>query len=375
MAVDGTILCKEQDLYECIQCGRCTGGCPVSARSGLNPRKLVYEALLGERFNPIERTEIWECTTCGTCAKRCPKQIRPVDVILALRSDVIEGGRVRPTIRDAMESTFMHGNPWGRGRDKRSDWIRDLDVRILAEGDAADLLYYVGCTAAYDPRVQELPRAMVRILRKTGVEFAVLGNAESCCANEMSELGERGLFEMAAEGNAELFRKYSFPMMMTTSPHCFDAFLNDYDPLPFSVNHYTQVLSRWIEDGRLAFSGEFSKKVTYHDPCFLGKQNQVFDEPRQILQSVPGLEYLEMDRSRERSLCCEGGGGRMWMESESSEERLAEIRVKDAVSMGAEVLATACPFCLLTFEHAVKTTGNEDRIEVRDIVEIVAEIV
>lgn len=375
MAVEGAVLCKELELYECIQCGKCTGGCPVSIRSILNPRKLVYEALLGERFNPMERTEIWECTTCATCAERCPKKVRPYEVVLALRSNVVESGRVKPTVRDALESTFMHGNPWGRVREKRSEWIGDLEVRILNEGDKTDLLYFVCCTAAYDPRVQEISKSMLKILQKTGFDFALLGDAENCCANEMNELGERGLFEMSRENNMELFGKYKFTQMMTTSPHCYHAFKNEYPEKNFDVFHYTQLLTEFIQEGKLTLKGEVAKKVTYHDPCFLGKQNKIFDEPRYIIQSIPGVEYLEMDRSRERSLCCEGGGGRMWMESESSEERLAEVRVKDAVDMGAEILATACPFCLLTLEDAVKTTGNEERIQVQDIVELLVDVI
>ena len=372
MAVEGTALCKELELYECIQCGKCTGGCPVSIRSHLNPRRLIYEALLGEIFNPVERTEIWECTTCATCAERCPKEIRPYEVILALRSDVVESGRVKPSVRDALESTFMHGNPWGRVREKRSDWLGDLQITVLKEGDKTELLYFICCTAAYDPRIQELSRSMVTVLQKTGIDFAILGNEESCCANEMNELGEKGLFEMAQEKNKESFGKFSFPMMITISPHCFHAFSNEYSDLQFQVFHYTQLFSRWIHESKLEFNGELVKKVTYHDPCFLGKRNKIFDEPRHIIQSLPGVEFLEMDRSRERSLCCEGGGGRMWMESESSEERLAEVRVKDAVQMGAEIIATACPFCLLTLEDAVKTTGNEEKIQVRDVVELVS---
>jgi Fe-S oxidoreductase len=249
----------------------------------------------------------------------------------------------------------------------------DEKVRVLKEKEKTDLLYFVCCTASYDPRVQSLARSMVKVLSGTQVDFAVLGTAESCCGNEMGELGEQGLFEMIQGNNKELFKKYEFPLMMTTSPHCFHAFKNEYPDLSFQVFHYTQLMSRYIREERIKFSGELAKKVTYHDPCFLGKLNHVFDEPRHILQSIPGVEYLEMDRSRERSLCCEGGGGRMWMESEGSGERLAEIRVKDAVAMGAEILATACPFCLLTLEDAVKTTGNEEKIQVRDIVELMAE--
>ena len=375
MAVEGAVLSKDLELYNCIQCGKCTGGCPVSIRSSLNPRKLIYEALMGERFNPVERTEIWECTTCATCAERCPKQVKPYEVVLTLRSDVVESGRVKPAVRDALESTFMHGNPWGRAREKRSDWIGDGKAKILKEGEKTDLLYFVCCTAAYDPRIQELAKSMIHIFSELELDYAILGNAESCCSNEMNELGEKGLFEMSQEGNKELFSKYQFSRMVTTSPHCYHAFKNEYENLSFDVVHYTQHLSRFINENKLKFKGEVAKKITYHDPCFLGKQNKVFDEPRHVLQSIPGVEYLEFDRSHERSLCCEGGGGRMWMESESSEERLAEIRVKDAVAMGAEIIATACPFCLLTLEDAVKTTGNEEKITIKDIVELVAESV
>lgn len=375
MAVNGAVLCKELDLYSCIQCGKCSGGCPVSIRSNLSPRKLIYQALMGERFNPIEKTEIWECTTCATCAERCPKKVKPYEVVLALRSDIVESGRVKPAVRDALESTFMHGNPWGRAREKRSEWIEEIDVRILNEGDKAEILYFLCCTAAYDPRIQSLPKSMAKVLKNIGMDYGIFGDAESCCSNEMKEIGEQGLFEMSQENNRELFGKYEFSQMMTTSPHCFHTFMNDYPDKKFEVFHYTQVFNKAIKEEKLTLKGELAKKVVYHDPCFLGKQNKVFNEPRNVLQAIPGVEYLEFDRSRERSICCEGGGGRMWMESESTDERLAEIRVKDAVAMGAEVLATACPFCLLTLEDAAKTTGNEEKIQIRDIVELVAEVI
>ena len=374
MAVEGSILCKELHLYECIQCGKCTGGCPVSIRSALNPRRLIYEALLGTRFVPVERKEIWECTTCATCAERCPKQIRPVDLILTLRSNVIEGGRVVPAVRDAMESTYLHGNPWGRPKEKRTEWIGDETIAILESGQKTDLLFFVCCTASFDPRIQEVARALVKVMQSAKLPFSILGNEENCCANEMGELGEKGLFEMVEEKNMEIFQNHQFTQMFTTSPHCFHAFKNDYTEHDFEVQHYTQLFSKLINDEKIQFNKELYKKVTYHDPCFLGKRNKIFDEPRHVLQSIPGLIYLELDRSRERSVCCEGGGGRMWMESESSEERLAEARVKDAVSIGAEILATACPFCLLTLQDAVKTSGNEGKIEVKDIAELMVEV-
>jgi Fe-S oxidoreductase len=274
-----------------------------------------------------------------------------------------------------MESTFIQGNPWGRARDKRSEWIQNEKIPVLSEGASTEILYFVCCTAAYDPRVQNIARSISAVLKHSDAPFSVLGTAENCCANEMREMGEMGLFEMVRDNNEALFSKYGFEKLMTTSPHCYHTFRNDYSGLNAEVLHYTQLFSRLIVDERIQFKTELHKKITYHDPCFLGKQNGIFDEPRAVIQSIPGIDYIEMDRSRERSLCCEGGGGRMWMESEGSGERLAEIRIRDAVAMGADILATACPFCLLTLEDAVKTTGNEGKIIIRDIAEIIADLI
>ncbi len=371
MVVDGRTLSRELELYECIQCGRCTGGCPVSIRSTLNPRRLIYEALTGVQFVPLEIKEIWECSTCRTCVDRCPKKIRPVDLIIALRSQIVEGGRVTPSVRDAMESTYLHGNPWGRAREKRVEWMETPALPLLSEKSEADTLFFVCCTAAYDPRIQSIPRSLMDIFQAAAADIAILGVEESCCAAEMKELGEEGLFEMCRDSNSETFSKYRFRTLLTASPHCFHTFLHHYPNENFEVEHYTQSLARWIEEGKLKLSKELGKKITYHDPCFLGKRNGIFEEPRFILSHLPGSEFMDMERSRERSLCCEGGGGRMWMESEASGERLAEIRIKDAIALGAEILATACPFCLLTLEDAVKTSGNEGKIEVKDISELV----
>jgi len=298
-----------------------------------------------------------------------------MDLVLALRSDVIEGGKVNPRIRDAMESTYLHGNPWGRPKEKRSDWMNGTPIPIIKTGQSADLLYFVCCTAAYDPRVQEVTRSLSAVMNKIKIPFLILGNEEQCCANEMNELGESGLFEMMQDRNKELFNQFDFKEMMVTSPHCFHVFSNKWEDKSFQVIHYTQMLSRLVNENKVIYKGELKKKVTYHDPCFLGKRNKIFDEPRHVIQSIPGVTFLEMDRCRERSICCEGGGGRMWMESESSSERLAEIRVRDAVEMGVDVLATACPFCLLTLEDAVKTTGNEENIEVKDIAELIIDVI
>jgi Fe-S oxidoreductase len=364
---------QQYDLLGCIQCGRCSAGCPLSLSSPLNVRRIIYEALVRDKIDIKEWPEIWDCTTCTTCTLRCPKGLDPAMILIGMRRVLTEGGRVKPTVRDALESTFKFGNPWGRGKAKRSEWAQGLNVKDLTEGGEAEILYFVGCTPAYDDRVQAVAQAMVKVFEKAGVDFGTLGNEEICCGSEMRRLGEEGLFEFLVEDNLELFKQHDIKRMVTTSPHCYNSFKNEYEGLDVEVQHYTQFLADLIEQGKLAFSKEVNRVVTYHDPCFLGKQNQVYDEPRAILQSIPGLQFVEFDRSRERSLCCEGGGGRMWVEASSGGERLAEVRVKDALELGAEVIATACPFCMLTLEDAVKTTGAEEAIEVLDIVELVAQ--
>ncbi|MEA2090123.1 MAG: (Fe-S)-binding protein [Thermoproteota archaeon] len=363
-------LVQKYTLLECIQCGVCTGSCPVSKKS-LNIRKELREIALSSKIIIPPENELWSCTTCSTCKIRCPKELNPVEVLIDIRSVVVEEGQIAPTIRDALESVFKNGNPWGRIRSKRSDWAQGLKIKHISEG--AELLYFVGCTPSYDPRVQEVARALVTCFDKAGVDFGTLGNEESCCGNEVYGMGEKGLFEFLVEENLKTFNKYNVKQMATISPHCYHAFKNRYGQTNFEVQHYTQHLAKLIDEEKIKFSRELDKTVTYQDPCFLGKQNGVYDDPRKILESIPGVKFIEMDRSRERSLCCEGGGGRMWIDVPG--ERLSEIRVKDAVESGAEILATACPFCLLTLEDAVKTAGFEGSIQVKDIAELVSETI
>jgi Fe-S oxidoreductase len=357
-------------LLGCIQCGKCTGGCPVSRRSSLNIRKLIYRSLVKVK-DKTKDLGIWECTTCSTCKVRCPKGVDIVEYIVDMRSDEIERGKVQPTVRDTLESVFKFGNPWGRIREKRTEWIEGNGVRILKPGEKAETLFFVGCTPSYDTRTQEIARAMSRILKSASCDFAILGNSESCCGNEIKRMGEAGLFEMLYEDNTKLFAQYQFERFFTLSPHCFNTFVNEYPQLDFPVEHYTAFMKDLIESGKIFFTREIREKVIFHDPCFLGKQNEIYDEPRFILEHIPGLELLEFERSRERSLCCEGGGGRMWVESESDQERLAVTRVKRAHALGAGVIATSCPFCLLTLEDAVKTSNLEEKVRVMDIIEIV----
>ncbi len=360
---------REYDLYACIQCGKCTGGCPMAIKTNLNPRSLIYQLLLsGNGFDIEGQSELWDCTTCSTCSSRCPKQVNPMDMIISMRGVLVEGGRIHPNIKTALESTYRQGNPLTMAREDRGAWAVDLAVEKFSE--KSEYLYFVGCTPSYDPQAQKSAQSLVRILNKAGVSFGILMAQESCCGSEVRRLGELGLFEMIVEENTEMYRELGVCKIFTTSPHCFNTFKKDYPLSDLQVQHYTQILAELLASGALNFSGRVEKIVTYQDPCYLGKHNLVFDEPRQILKSIQGIKLVEMDRSREKSLCCEGGGGRMWLEGTNPGTRLARMRIQEALETGAEILATACPFCLLTLDEAVQHMNAQDRIRVMDIAEI-----
>ncbi|OGO14484.1 MAG: hypothetical protein A2Z02_07510, partial [Chloroflexi bacterium RBG_16_48_7] len=335
----GTTLVDKYELYGCMQCGKCTAGCPVSSKSTLNIRRLIREITLGEKPATVKREDLWDCTTCSTCTLRCPRGLEPHELIIALRGALIEQGEIPVTARDALEAVFKHGNPWGRIRTKRDEWAAGLGIKDLSKGEKAELLYFVCCAGAYDPRVQEVAKSLVKVLQAAGVDFATLGQEETCCGSEVRRMGESGLFEMLVEDNLKLYQERGVTSMVTTSPHCYDSFKNKYANRPFEVLHYTQLLSKLIDEGKLKLTKPVEKVVTYHDPCYLGKQNKVFDEPRHVIQSIPGVKFIDFDRSREKSLCCEGGGGRMWLEGTNTGERLSQSRIKAAAEMGVNIIA------------------------------------
>ena len=369
MALKTDPMVEQLELLGCIQCGKCTGGCPVARKTTLNIRSMIYDMLVEPEINVDKHPELWDCTCCFTCVERCPKDVRPAELIIGLRGELVEAGRIPETIGAALMGVFRQGNPSGMAREDRTAWADGTEVKAAQEG--CEVLFYVGCTPAYDLRVHAVTRALTRVFKAAELDFGTLGIDESCCGNEVRRMGEVGLFEMLVEENGELFRSVGAKRMVTVSPHCFNTFKNEYGLDGIEVLHYTQLVAELIEQGRLTFPNEVKKTVTYHDPCFLGKQNHVYDEPRAILKAIPGLKLVEMDRSRERSLCCEGGGGRMWAEGTNLEERLAFQRVREAAETGAEVLAVACPFCLLTLEDAVKVQGLEDQLQVMDVMELV----
>lgn len=362
-------LVREHKLLECIHCGICTGSCPVARKANLNVRKYMREVAVQRKLTIHPQDELWSCTTCATCGIRCPKEMNPYEFLISIRSLAVEQGQIAATLRDALESTYKNGNPWGRIRAKRSEWMQQLNVQHASQD--MEFLFFVGCTSAYDPRVQKVATSLIECFKKGEVNFGTLGDEENCCGNEVYGIGEQGLFEFIAEENMKLFRKYNTQQIVTGCPHAYHSFKNRYGQTSFKVFHHSQLLANLIDTGKLEFSRALDRTVVYHDPCFLGKQNGVYEDPRRVIENIPGATLVEFDRSKERSLCCEGGGGRMWIDIPG--ERLAEIRVQNAFEAGAEVIATACPFCLLTFEDAVKTAGLENKVQIFDIAELAAQ--
>jgi Fe-S oxidoreductase len=299
--------------------------------------------------------------------------VKPSEVIIDVRSALVEEGQIDVAIQKALENTFVQKNPWGRSRAKRGAWAEKADPAIphVSETTSKRLLFTC-CIQAYDPRCMVIPTNVATLLHRGGVEFGVLGEEEACCGNEIRRIGESGLYEELQEENIAAFKEYGVQEIIALSPHCMNALKKEYGDLGIKVSHYTEVLSDLIAAGTLRIEGKYERRVIYHDPCFLGKQNGVFDQPRSILRSLDGLELLEFTRARETSLCCEGGGGRMFFEAEGQAVvRNAEVRVLEAIEKGAEVIATSCPFCLMTLEDPAKEKGQT----VKDLSEILMEVV
>jgi Fe-S oxidoreductase len=355
-------------ILTCIQCGKCTGSCPESGKTPFNIRMIVRKT---QFKTEIAEALPWYCTTCNTCTIRCPRDVKPSEVIIDIRSALVEDGRIPVTIQKALENTFVQRNPWGRPKSKRAAWTETVDFAIPHVSETKEKrLLFTCCIEAYDPRCMVIPANVSRLLSKGGVEFGILGEEEACCGNEIRRIGETGLFEELQEENAAAFKEYGVKEIIALSPHCMNTLKKEYGDMGIKVSHYSEVLVGLLREGRLKFEKPFEKKVVYHDPCFLGKQNAIFDQPRELLAAVPGLTPLEFSRKRENSLCCEGGGGRMFVDVETHYQRNSEVRVLEAMSLGAEIITTACPFCVMTLEDPATEKG----VLVRELSEILMEV-
>ena len=359
----------------CYQCGLCDTVCPWNRVRNFSMRKIVREATFG--LTEIESEDIWRCTTCGKCPQVCPRDVRQIQSGVALRRIATEYDvfphAVQP-IRSVSASLASEGNPFNEDRKKRADWAKDLGVKPFTEG--MEFLYSPGCYLCYDPRAKKIARATVAILDKAGVDFGILGAEESCCGESIRKTGNEAVFKSLARKNINAFVDRGVKKILVSSPHCYHSFKNEYPEfmVHFEVVHISQLIFQLIAEGRLTLTKEFAKTVTYHDPCYLGRHNGVFDEPREALKKIPGLELKEMPESRKNSFCCGGGGGRIWMETPKG-ERFSDLRLDQAVGVGAEILATSCPYCITNFEDSRLNRKDGSTIEIRDITEIIREAI
>ncbi len=385
------------DFYTCVDCGRCSDQCPANTVGRpLSPRFISIKArdklfanyplrgesaeskpLIGDIYEP---DEIWSCTTCGACEEECPLGIEYIDKIIDLRRGMVDEGMVPQSLQKPLGALGKRGNPWGKMEKKRADWAANKEfaetctVKVLDKKETAETLYFVDSISSYDDRMQDLARATARILASGGTDFGVLGKKEKDSGNEVRRFGEEMLFQTLKDQNIEAILGSGVNNIVTADPHAFNAIKNDYnnDELP-QIEHLSQYVARKIESGNITFKPvEDSTKVyTYHDPCYLGRHNCVYDEPRKSMDAISGLKRVEMEKSRDRSFCC-GGGGLMLFYEPEEEERMGVVRVRMAAEAGANVIVTACPFCLVNMEDAIKVAKMEDTMEAIDFSELIA---
>jgi succinate dehydrogenase/fumarate reductase iron-sulfur protein len=375
---------KFWDLTLCIKCSVCYSACPAAIDERfLGPASLTAnyrfvtdsrDAGLDERLKPMA-DNIWLCTQCNSCTLFCPKLVNCANSILDDHSLLVEAGNIPRTVKDVLESVYKYHNPMGTHQSKRMEWAEGLNVKTFPEVANADVLFFTCCSTAYDLRNREIARTMAQVFNTLGVNYATLGTEEWCCGDHILRMGEKGLFEELATHNMEMFKKFNARKIVTLSPHCYNTFKNDkpYADEKLNVQHYTQFLAEAIEQSKIKLTSLAKKKVAYHDPCFLGKRNEIYDAPRQVLQSIDGLELVEMKRTKQSSFCCGGGAGRVWTEEAVPEKRPCVDRIKEALELGVEVVAVACPFCVTTLEDAVKVLDVENKIAVKDVLELLKE--
>jgi Fe-S oxidoreductase len=368
----------------CAECGRCDRSCPAYAMGGaLSPQDLVHGVKLmvmgaasgdghGSLVDAVGADAVWACTTCGACTARCPVLNEHVPLVVQMRRHLIGQGAVGQGVGDMLMGMTRYGNSFGQSPRNRPKWTRDLEFEVKdARRDPVEYLWYVGDYASFDPRVQEVTRAAARVFAGAGLDFGILYDAEQNAGNDVRRLGEEGLFEMLRDKNLAALEGSEFRTIVTTDPHTYHVLKNEYG-LDGTVKHYTEVLDGLISSGSLPVARNGGARVTYHDPCYLGRYGGVYEAPRHVLGAL-GAEVVEMPRNRSAAYCCGAGGGRIWMEDAAREgERPAESRVREAAGLaGVTTLVCACPKDLVMFRDAVKTTGLEGTLGVRDIVELV----
>jgi Fe-S oxidoreductase len=382
------------DFYSCADCGRCSDNCPANAVGRpLSPRFLTIKArdycfqhypMLGgtNHEQPLiggiySEDEIWSCTTCGACEEECPLLIEYIDKVVDLRRGMVDDGNVPKSIQKALKALESRGNPYGKLEKKRADWTKDkafqqsCEVKIVNGAANSKTLYFVDSITSYDDRIQAIGRATANVLSDAGEDFAILGAGEKDSGHDVRRFGEEMLFQALRDHNTDAIKSCGVKHIVTSDPHAYNALKHDYRDVP-PVEHISQVMARAVRDGRLRLNAveNGSNVYAYHDPCYLGRHNQVYDDPRQVLDAIPGLKRVEMSRCRDRSFCC-GGGGLMLFYEPQEEQRMGVKRVQMAAEAGANVIVTACPFCMVNIEDGIKVAGLEGKMTALDLTEVV----
>src|SRR3990172_8549782 len=379
------------DGYACTECGRCTDACPSNATGKpLDPMRIITNMRdtlneqgpaigggktegLPDMFATVHSEDgLWACTTCYACVYECPVMNEHVPKIIEMRRHmVLTQGKMPPEAMETMRKIEQNYNPWGIGWDRRGEWAEGMFIPRLSDGGQY-LLFWVGCAGSFDDRNKKVVQSFARILREAGIPFAILGPEEKCTGDPARRIGNEYLFQMLATMNVETMNKYGVKRIVTCCPHCFNTLKNEYPQLGgnYEVIHHTQLLDTLLERGRIKLTKEISELITHHDSCYLGRYNDVFDEPRDVLMRIPGVRTVEMSRCRDKGFCCGAGGARMWME-ERIGEKVNHRRLSHVEETGANVVATACPYCLIMFDDAAETKNREDirRYDIAELVE------
>ncbi|MFC2069307.1 (Fe-S)-binding protein [Chloroflexota bacterium] len=391
------------DLYTCVTCNNCQVQCPATTTGKpLNPRKIIQDLkrkLLevgpklvknkddkeAAKINPdnsiagkvLTEDEIWACTTCRACDDVCPLGVEHIDKIIdARRNLVMEQGKIPETAEVALRSTEDRGHPWRGTTATRTSWAEGLDINIMSEDSKVDILYWVGCTAALEDRSVRVAQAFAKILKLARVNFGILGSEESCCGDLARRLGNEYLFQMQAEKNIKILQDYKVKKIVTACPHGYNILKNEYPQFggDFEVMHHTELINNLIRQGKLKVVEDVKGIITYHDSCYLGRYNNIYQSPRKILESISTTKLVELENNHKWGFCCGGGGGRMWLE-ENIGSRISEKRTDEIITANADIVTTACPFCLQMFDDAIKAKGVEESLKVKDIAELVVESV
>jgi Fe-S oxidoreductase len=360
-----------QDLEHCYQCGTCTAVCPWNIAGNFGVRSLIHQAQLG--MVDFGDEDIWKCVGCRSCAQACPRGVDIPKMIRALRRVISEvgAGSIPRSLRMVAANLAGVGNPMGELQEERTKWALDLDVKTYTPG--TDMLLFTCCYQAYDNRCRKAAQSMIKVLNSANTDFGILDGELSCCGESIRKAGKESLFVNLASRNIQTLNSAGVKKILVGSPHCYNALKVDYPEFGanFEVIHIVQYLDNLINAGKIKFHKNLDIKVAYHDSCCLGRYQGIYEEPRRILHSIPGVDLIELPDNRANSLCCGGCSGGLWLESKSG-ERFAELRISQAIEGGAQVLAVSCPYCMTMFEDAVLTLDKAGSIEIRDVVELVS---